>query len=285
MSVGGSWARAAHQVLDPFHAVTYLASQAAAAFREAGLTGPWDGYFGGRTAPLGQVSPATVCAVFYHFKPVMVDTVMTGLAGKSTPEANLDARMAGVDDALRAHLVCASLGGQVAEAADLATRAAMACTIPARPLGAANLALPMPDETHLALWQASTTLREFRGDGHGIALAEADLDGVEALITAVGAGIERRASIQRRRGWTDDEWSAGEDRLRRRGLLTEEGALTETGTSLRQAVEDRTDELAAGPWTVLGDQKTSRLLELLGPLSARLTRGLRAEGEQRARRE
>jgi hypothetical protein len=270
-----SVARAAHEVLDPFHAVTYLAPQASAAFRDAGLTGPWNGYFGGRTAPLGPVEPAVVSAIFYHFKPAMVAREMAGLWDKAAPARALAARLTGVDAALRA-LLGDVVTARIEDAAALATEAAYACDVPARPLGAANKALDLPGEPHLALWQAITTLREFRGDGHGIALAEAGFDGVEALITITAAGGERRTSIQARRGWTDEQWAAGERRLAERGLLAADGSLTDEGRAARQAVEDRTDHLALAPWQALGAESTTRLLDLVRPLTEQVVTGLRA---------
>jgi hypothetical protein len=266
--------RELHQVIDPLHSLTYLAGQAAREFRAIGLTAPWDGYFGSRVAPLGPVGPAVVSAVFYHFKPSMVAAAMTGLWEKAPPDRVLRARSAGVDAALSA-LLDSTPERNVAKAAGLAAEAAAACTVPARPLCAANQALDRPEEPLPALWQSVTTLREFRGDGHVSALTEAGLDGIEALITATAAGIERRASIQARRGWTDEEWTDGEHRLIRRGLLTSGGSLTEEGAEVRQGVERRTDELAEGPWRTLGAPATGRLLELLRPLTARVVSGLR----------
>ncbi|MEU7478424.1 hypothetical protein AB0A63_20730 [Lentzea sp. NPDC042327] len=269
-------ARQAHSLLDPLHAVTYLAEEATASFHEAGFTGPWHGYFAGRSAPLGTVPPAVVAAVFYHFEPRFVVEETTAAFAQATPARALRARLTGVDGALRALLGQATDGAEVREAAALAEEAAAACDVPGRPLGAANAALARPAEPHLALWQAVTTLREHRGDGHGIALASAGLDGVEALVSITAAGGERRRSIQARRGWTDAEWLAGEHRLVERGLLNHDGTLTEDGRAHRQAVEDTTDRLASVPWQVLGERKTRRLLELLLPLTEQVVTGLRA---------
>jgi hypothetical protein len=145
-----------------------------------------------------------------------------------------------------------------------------ACAPSGRPLGAANAALELPAEPHLALWQAATTLREHRGDGHVAALTHAEFDGVEALVTITAAGGEERENIQGRRGWTDEEWAEGERRLRDRGLLDSAGALTDDGCAARTAVEDLTDRLASAPWRSLGEAGTRRLYELLQPLSERI---------------
>jgi len=60
------------------------------------------------------------------------------------------------------------------------------------------------------------------------------LDGLESLITAlaVGSGIDA-PTIRRFRGWTEEEWDEGVERLRDRGILDAAGALTAQGRSLR----------------------------------------------------
>ena len=54
------------------------------------------------------------------------------------------------------------------------------CDVAGRPLFAAHMQLPWPDEPHLVLWHAATLLREHRGDGHVAALLTAGLDGCVA---------------------------------------------------------------------------------------------------------
>jgi hypothetical protein len=273
-TMGPVLAREAHGVLDLYHSVTYLAPQAQEAFRALGLTRPWSGYFAGRAAPLGAVGGPLVSALFYHFKPSMVAGELPSVWETVTPGQVLEARLHGVDAALRALLGEAVSGAELAEAARLATEAAEACGVPARPLGAVNAALPLPEEPHLALWQALTTIREFRGDGHAVALAQAPFDGVEALVTITAAGGERRKSIQARRGWTDEEWAAAEQRLAARGLLAPDGALTEAGRDTRQEVEDLTDRLALPVWQAVGEAGTRRLVGLVRPAVERIVTGL-----------
>lgn len=263
-------ARALYNVLEPYHAVQYYAPQVQEAFKAIGLTGTWRGYFGGRAAPLGPVPAPVVTALFHHFKPSLVARAIPAAWAAASPEDVLTARLAGVDGALRALLGDAVDGPEIAEAASLATAAAAACGAPGRPLGAANAALELPAPPHLALWQAATTLREHRGDGHVAALTHAEFDGVEALVTITAAGGEVRESIQARRGWTDDEWAGGERRLRERGLLDEAGDLTTEGRAARDAAEELTDRFAAPPWNSLGEDATHRLYALLQPISARI---------------
>jgi hypothetical protein len=255
-------ARYAHQVLDIYHAVTYLTQPAQEALREIGLHRPWSRYFASRAAPLGAVDAPLVTALFYHFKPAMVAAELPAAWAAATPEQILAARLHGVDLALR-ELLGDELRG-LAEAVDLAVAAASR-VLPGRPLGAANAALPLPDQPHLALWQALTTLREHRGDGHNAALLHAGFDGVQALVTITAAGGERRASVQARRGWTDEDWACGERRLAGRGLLTAGGELTGAGRAARQGVEDLTDRLALPALRPLGADGVHRLLKLVRP--------------------
>jgi hypothetical protein len=79
-----------------------------------------------------------------------------------------------------------------------------------------------------------TLLREYRGDGHVVALVANELSGPEALVTHTASGIGFSVEFARRlRGWTEEEWTASADRLRRRGLLDDGGALTVAGAELR----------------------------------------------------
>ncbi|OOK74251.1 salK domain protein [Mycobacterium kansasii] len=47
--------------------MTYFAPEARAALTNLGYRGFWMGYFAARSAPLGQVPPEVVSAVFYNF--------------------------------------------------------------------------------------------------------------------------------------------------------------------------------------------------------------------------
>jgi len=75
--------------------------------------------------------------------------------------------------------------------------------------------------------------------------------------------------VRTTRGWTDDEWTAGVERLRARGLVGDDG-LTDAGRALRDDVETVTDFLAVDGWAHLGAEKTERLIELVTPLRERV---------------
>jgi hypothetical protein len=184
----------------------------------------------------------------------------------ATPAQLLDTRLQAVDNAVR-RLFPAPAGG-FARAAELGRRAAELAPVAGRPIAAANAALEWPDEPHLVLWQATTILRESRGDGHVAALVAAGLSPCQALVTLSAAGGPSKEVFQLNRRWSDEEWAAAEEDLRSRGLLSSDGQLTESGRALRQQVEDTTDSLADQGWQALGDDLTTELHDLVRPLSA-----------------
>jgi hypothetical protein len=257
---------------EPYHDVVYFTPESRAAADELGCKGGWMGYFGMRAAVLGAAPEWLVTSVFYNFHPSRVGRAVPDVWAVASPERFLRARLAGVDGALRRMLGDEATGDDLAEAAELAVVAAGVAATAGRPLGAANAALPVPTEPHLALWQAATTLRESRGDGHVAALVTAGLDPAEALVLfAADRGMDAEY-LRQARNWPAEEWAAAAQRLAERGLM-DGAALTEDGAAVRETVEALTDEAAAGPWEHLGPAATERLARLLAPLSLRLVRG------------
>lgn len=255
---------------EPYHDVTYFTPESRAATDALGCRGGWMGYFGMRAAPLGAASAQQVTSAFYNFHPSRVHRALPDAWAIATPEAFLATRLVGVDRALNRLLGPEVVGPAVAEAAELAVAAAEHASTAGRPLAAANAQLPWPDQPHLALWQATTLLRESRGDGHVAALVTAGLDPCEALVCfAADTGLDP-TYMQQARGWSSAEWASAAQRLVERGLLGAEG-LTEEGRTLRQWVEERTDLAAMAPWKAIGDARTDRLAELLEPLALALS--------------
>ncbi|MFC6900268.1 hypothetical protein ACFQGX_33935 [Nonomuraea dietziae] len=255
-----------HQI-EPVHALLYFSPQA---FDEASGLGydiesRWPSYFAWRWAPLGTPGARLVTATAYSFSPAMVAEHVPAIWATAAPEKVLDARLSAVDRTYRALLGDRLDSPDLAEAAELARRAAESVKVAHRPLAAANLDLPWPEEAHLVLWQAYTILREHRGDGHLAALLSAGLDGCEALVSFAAIGAAPAANFAGR-GWSEQEWAAASDRLSARGLLDDEGQATEEGRRLRDQVERMTDELAAGPWRALGAERAERLAQLSLPL-------------------
>ena len=99
----------------------------------------------------------------------------------------------------------------------------------------------------------------------------AGLDAIGALVThvATGEGLVLPV-IRATRGWTDEEWNAGEARVIERGLV-KDGQLTDAGRELRDRIEAQTDEAAAAPYEHLGEARVERLRELARPWSKAIT--------------
>lgn len=265
-------ARKAHRTLEPLHTMCYFAAEMNEAYAAAGAKGTMRAYFGVRSAPMGIVPLEVVVATFFNFAPAVVAQAIPSVWDTTTPEALIAARYAGVDVAYRR-----ILGNDVVESADMQEAAQLAREATAvlsglgRALYAGHAALPWPDPPHLQLFHAQTLLREHRGDGHVAALTLAGLDAVGALVTYLAHGDGSTAALIRAtRGWSDEEWAAGEARVVERGLM-KDGALTEAGRTLRDRIEAQTDEAAAAPYEHLGEARVERLRNLVRPWSKAIT--------------
>ncbi|GAA3209952.1 MULTISPECIES: hypothetical protein [unclassified Streptomyces] len=256
--------RRCHNALNSLHATHYFAPELGRELGALGVTDPRAVNFAVRSAALGPVGAGTVAATFYNYKYELVARHVPAVWEKASPDAVLAARARAVDASLRRLLGAEALASaEMAEAAGLALRAAEACTRAGRPLYAGHADLPVPDEPHLAYWHAATLLREHRGDGHLAVLVAAGLDGLEAVVThtATGRGMAPKW-VFATRGWTPQEWDAAVDRLRARGLLDADGALTAEGVALREEIEAETDRLDRAPYEHLGAEGVARLTEL-----------------------
>jgi helix-turn-helix protein len=261
-----SAARAMWTMFEPVHDVTYFVPEALSAFTEAGLRGYWRGYFAGRAAPLGLARAAVVTASFYNFAPAFVGRAIPGVWDLITPPEAIAVREAGAAAALRRLLD--GREAEAAKAADLLWRAVEDLDFAGRALSAANSELPVSADPLTRLWQATTVLREHRGDGHFAALAAADIDGCEAVVLrcAKDSSITRDL-MQPVRGWTDEQWGAAGARLAGRGWVGEDGALTAAGRAAHDAVEAATDQAAARPWNRIGAVGLAEAADVLLPLA------------------
>ena len=259
-----SAARAMWTMFEPVHDVTYFAPEALGAFTGAGLRGFWRGYFAGRAAPLGGARAAVVAASFYNFAPAFVARAIPGVWDLITPQEAIAVREAGAAAALRRLL--AGREAKAAKAASLLWRAAEDLDFAGRVLCAANAELPVSGEPLTRLWQATTLLREHRGDGHFATLAAADIDGCEAVVLRSAKDIPRDL-MQPARGWTGEQWGAAAARLTERGWIGEDGTMTAAGRVAHDAVEAATDQAAARPWTRMGAAGLAEAADVLFPLA------------------
>jgi hypothetical protein len=261
-----SIARRLWATLEPIHAMIYFVPEAFTAWEQLGFTHPRMGYFAQRSAAMGAVTAPVVAATFYNFNPATVERFIPAVWDIAPPADIVEHRYRAADQALRRLLGETVASTEMESAADTALAAAEACRPDGRPLFAGHAGVAAPDQPHLRLWHAATLLREFRGDGHVIALTSAEVSGLEAVVSYSATGdLFDEDFFRRSRGWSDDEWAAGENSLRDRGWLDTEGALTPAGRAAREEVEQETDRLAAAPWEALGSETADRLATTVGP--------------------
>ncbi|MDP9182624.1 MAG: hypothetical protein M3P04_07610, partial [Actinomycetota bacterium] len=212
------------QLIEPVHAVTYFEPAAEASARALGLNGFWAPYVVQRAAPLGAVGPEVVTAAFFGFHPRRAAAVLPQAWEVTSPQTALRVREQGAVDSLRPLL------GEtpVEELADLLWRAAESADCAGRPLAAANAALPRPKDPLAALWQATTTLREHRGDGHVAACVSHGVTPVQAMQLKVAAGESDGEPLRLGRAWSTEAWEAEAHVLRAKGLVDDAG-LTQDG--------------------------------------------------------
>ena len=252
------------RVFTAFHNVTYYAPEINT-FTDAGMRGWWMAYFAYRPAPMGPVPAEVVIATFYNFAPRMVQRAVPAVWDVMAPAQIIALRDQLVDQALRRVLADHLTTPELAEAAQLGREAIEGCDMAGRPLYAAYTTLPWPDEPHRMLWHACTLLREHRGDSHNIALAAAEIDGVQAHVLMAAHGHGNKASILPIRGWNAEEWDTGVVQLVERGWLHDDGTFTTPGRAERREIERHTDRLVAEPFRRLGPQQAQRFVDLMVP--------------------
>ena len=207
-------ARRMWTLFEPVHAVTYFAPEALEAYKAAGLRGFWRGTRGpGRAAGGGRAGGGDRVVLQLRARlrgPGAAVGVGADLAKRSTGSP------AGGGGG-RAGRAAGRAGQRGQDGGGPARAGPGRAGLPGLPLAAANGALAPATNDLERLWQAATTLREHRGDGHFAAVLAADLDGAEVLVLRCGLDMSRE-TMQPIRGWTDEQWDAAAGRLAGRGL-------------------------------------------------------------------
>jgi hypothetical protein len=263
-------ARRMFELVEPIGLLPYSADDPNETMFALGFTDYWDTYFAGRAAPLGLVPAEVVDALFYNFAPGEVARHIPKVWRTTTPEAALVARYQGCANALRRILGDRVEALQFARAADLLIKAATSIPLEGRPMYAALRAMPVPDDVVPRMFHAGAMLREHRGDGHIVALTSEGIGGLEAhALYALGMSMpaEKFGRIQH---LPAAQHRVLLDGMRSRGLIGDDGWLSEQGRAVQRRVEDLTDDLAAKPYESLDAGELNELIALLEPLAALL---------------
>jgi len=259
-------ARRMFELVEPIGVIPYAADEPNQAMFALGFTNYWDTYFAGRAAPLGRPTAEVVDALFYSFAPGEVARHIPKVWRITTPEEAIAARQQGCVKALRRILGDHVDTAEFARATELLTRAATSAPSQGRPMYAALLSLPVPDEVVARCFHAASLLREHRGDGHIAALMVEDVGGLEAHVLLALDMALPAARFGRLHHLPAEQIDTVIDGMRGRGLIAADGWLSAQGRALKQRVEERTDDLAAKPYEILDADERDELVGLLEPL-------------------
>jgi len=265
-----SIARRMFELVEPIGVIPYSADEPNEALFALGFSNYWDTYFAGRAAPLGLVPAEVVDALFYNFAPGEVARHIPKVWRTTTPDAAIAARQAGCVKALRRILGDHVESPAFARAADLLLEAGTSAPYEGRPMYAALRTLPIPDEVVARMFHAASLLREHRGDGHIAALMTEGVGGLEAhVLLALDMDMPAK-DFGRIHHLPEAQLAAVIDGMRDRGLIGDDGWLSERGRAVKQRVEALTDDLAAPPYECLDRSELDELMTALEPLATLL---------------
>jgi hypothetical protein len=264
-------ARRLFDLVEPIGVVNFMADEPNEAMAEIGFANYWDGYFAGRSAPLGRVPAEVVHAAFYNFADGEVARHIPKVWDTTTPEAAHAARERGCVAALRRILADFVGTPGLARAAELLAKASGSAPTDGRVMYAGLRALPIPEEPIARLWHAANMLREHRGDGHIVALMSERIGGLEShVLCALDMGIYPAESFGRIHHLPQVLLVEVMDGLRQRGLIDAAGRFTESGRATKDRIESLTDALAEAPYEGLEPDELVELVKLLEPIAAQL---------------
>jgi hypothetical protein len=260
------------ELIEPIALVNFFADEPNEAMAELGFDNYWDGYFAGRSAPLGQVPAEVVDAAFYNFGPGEAARHVPKVWDTTTPEAAHRARQQGCVAGLVRILGELVSTPRLSRAADLLTRAAVAAPVEGRVMYAALRALPVPEEPVARLWHAANMLREHRGDGHVVALVAEQVDRTEChVLLALDSGIHPAETFGRIHHLPEPYLASVMARLRDRGIVDATGRFTDAGRAAKDRIEALTDALAEAPYAALSPDELDELVAALEPIAQRLS--------------
>lgn len=265
-----SVARRLFELVEPICLVTFFADEAAEDTMALGFDTYWDAYFAGRSGPLGRVPAEVVDALFYNFAPGEVARHLPSVWEVTTPEAAAGAWEGGSARSVRRILGDLADAPGTARATELLLAAGTSAATEGRAVFAAFRTRPVPEEPAARLWHAANLLREHRGDGHVAALLGEGVGRTEChVLLALDIDMPPRefGRIHHLPTAYLDTVIGG---LQERGLVDADERFTEAGRAVKARVEARTDALAAPAYAALEPAEVEELVELLGPIAARL---------------
>jgi hypothetical protein len=264
-------ARRLFELTEPISLVNLFSPEPDDAMAALGFSNYWDGYFAGRSAPLGRVPAEVVHAAFYNFADGEVARHIPKVWDTTTPEAAHAARERGCVAALRRILGDLVETRGLARAAELLAKASVSAPTEGRVMYAGLRTLPMPEEPVARLWHAANMLREHRGDGHVAALVSEQIGGTEAhVLSALDMGIYPAESFGRIHHLPKARLAEVMNGLRSRGLVDASGRFTDDGRATKDRIEALTDALAGAPYAGLEPAELDQLVAALDPISRRL---------------
>ena len=267
----GPVARRLFELTEPISLVNFFSPEPNDSMAALGFHNYWDGYFAGRSAPLGRVPAEVVHAAFYNFAEGEVARHIPKVWDTTTPETAYAARKQGCVAALRRILGDLVETPGLSRAAELLAWASTSAPTEGRIMYAGLRTLPMPEEPVARLWQAANMLREHRGDGHIAALVSERIGGTEAhVLSALDMGIHPAQSFGRIHHLPQARLAEVMGGLHDRGILDASGHFTDAGRATKGRIESLTDALAEAPYEALEPRVLDQLISLLEPIARRL---------------
>ncbi len=118
----------------------------------------------------------------------------------------------------------------------------------------------------MVLFHAQTLIREFRGDGHMLALVTHGIRPLEALILDAAESNDVSVGfLKSTRGWSEDEWNATENDLTEREIILKNDgklSLTDKGQTLKTSIETLTDNLSSVAYSKITDEELDTLINV-----------------------
>lgn len=270
-------ARRLGAVIEPFAGQVYFAPECHAEYVRLGFSpSPAErngvalpdgsAYFCSRGSLLGQVPGDLVASAFAVFNPSVVVPAVT-FGWSITDAAAIErARTAGAIAQLTRILGAEPAG--IERVRDILGPVSTSLRVAGKPLYAGVLAQAVPPSPLGAAWRFADRLREYRGDAHTAAWTSAGFDAVEiGLLTELYWGLPLKTYI-RSRAWSAAELEEGIRRLEEQDLVRD-GALTDRGREVREAVEVCTDRQCRPVIESLGDDFDD-VVSLLAPLGRKI---------------